>query len=110
MRGRMVTIGGIVSFVIAAGMIVTAAIHRRNDDAVSAVQPNGMAQPNAVVQHDYSLIKALVHCQRTGLTASDDPGCKAAWAEYRRRVSADKEPAAGQKAMVPSPATLAPGR
>ena len=74
--------GRALGFVAVAAFVVAIAVHlRRGDDAEYAPLP-------ATSTPSDPLARELARCQGIGMAAEDDPGCKAAWAENRRRFFA----------------------
>jgi conjugative transfer region protein TrbK len=81
--------GRALGFVVVAAIVVVIAVHfRRNDDAEHAPLPAPSAPSDP-------LARELVRCQGIGMAAEDDAGCKAAWAENRRRFFASPPADAG---------------
>ena len=93
--------GRALGFVAVAAIIVMIAVHlRRADDSERApsLSPSVSSDP---------LARELARCQGIGMAAEDDAGCKAAWAENRRRFFASPpadanpvSPASDQKAPL----------
>ena len=74
--------GRALGLVAVAAIVVVIAVHfRRSDDAERAPSPAPSTPGDA-------LARELVRCQGLGMAAEDDVGCKAAWAENRRRFFA----------------------
>ena len=74
--------GRAVGFVAVAAIVVVIAVHlRRSDEVARAPMPPALAPSDP-------LARELVRCQGLGMAAEDDVGCKAAWAENRRRFFA----------------------
>jgi conjugative transfer region protein TrbK len=104
MRGpipNMAPFGRALGFVAVAAIIAVVAVHlRRGDDSERApsLAPSVSSDPIA---------RELARCQGIGMAADDDAGCKAAWAENRRRFFAAPpadaspvSPASDQKAPL----------
>jgi conjugative transfer region protein TrbK len=74
--------GRALGFVVVAAIVVVIAVHlRRSDEIARAPMPPALAPGDP-------LARELARCQGIGMAAEDDPGCKAAWAENRRRFFA----------------------
>jgi conjugative transfer region protein TrbK len=81
--------GRALGFVAVAAIVVVIAVHlRRSDDAERALPPAPSTPSDP-------LARELVRCQGLGMAAEDDVGCKAAWAENRRRFFASPPANAG---------------
>ncbi|WP_158815390.1 putative entry exclusion protein TrbK-alt [Methylocapsa sp. S129] len=74
--------GRALGFVAVAAIVVVIAVHFRRSDALEHAPPPAPSTPSD------PLARELVRCQGLGMAAEDDPGCKAAWAENRRRFFA----------------------
>ena len=109
MRGGSLDLGAFaraLGLIAVALMLVMAIIHVRRQE--EPVWPRVTASAAA----NDALTRELARCQTIGMGAADDAGCKAAWAENRRRFfilpSADAAPA-----LHPTegdPAATPPGR
>ena len=73
---------------VAAIVVVIAVLLRRSDEVARAPMPAALAPSDP-------LARELVRCQGIGMAAEDDPACKAAWAENRRRFFASPPANAG---------------
>lgn len=93
MRGGTLDLGAFVralGLIAVALILVLTVIHvRRQEEPVWPPVPVSAAANDA-------LTRELARCQAIGIAAIDDAGCKAAWAENRRRFfilpSADAAP------------------
>jgi conjugative transfer region protein TrbK len=93
--------GRALGFVAVAAIVVVIAVHlRRSDEVARAPLPAALAPSDP-------LARELARCQGIGMAAEDDPRCKAAWAENRRRFFAappadasSADPTAPQKATT----------
>lgn len=109
MRGGSLDIG---AFARALGLIAVALflaltiIHVHGQEGPASWSLPAPADPGNALARD------LARCQAIGMAAADDAGCKAAWAENRRRFfilpSADASPAL--HATEANPATASGGR
>ena len=66
-------------YVAAAVSIAFAAMHLRQHDTPTDTRER-QSQADAA-----SLNPELIHCQAIGMAAENDPACKSAWSENRRR-------------------------
>ena len=74
--------GRALGFVVVAAIVVVIAVHlRRGDEVARAPLPSASTPSDPIARE-------LARCQGIGMAAEDDPGCKAAWAENRRRFFA----------------------
>jgi conjugative transfer region protein TrbK len=86
--------GRALGFVTVAAIVVVIAIHlRRSDEVARAPLPPTLAPSDP-------LARELARCQGIGMAAEDDPSCKAAWAENRRRFFAS--PPADARSVDPT--------
>ncbi len=92
--------GRAIGFALIALAIVAVAVHRRYDEG-----PARAPLPTPSVPSD-ALARKLTRCQAIGMAAEEDAGCKAAWAENRRRffASPPTEPASSTRAGEQKPA------
>ena len=74
--------GRALGFVAVAAIVVLIAVHFRHSDDAEHAPPPAPSTPGD------PLARELVRCQGLGMAAEDDVGCKAAWAENRRRFFA----------------------
>jgi conjugative transfer region protein TrbK len=89
-----------IGFALIAVAIVAVALHRRHDAAPAGPPPPAPSMPSDVLSRE------LARCQAIGMAAEDDAGCKAAWAENRRRFFAapTTERASSSPTSEPEPA------
>jgi conjugative transfer region protein TrbK len=81
--------GRALGFAAVAAIVVVFAVHLRHSDDSEHTPPPVPSTPSDPVARE------LVRCQGLGMAAEDDPGCKAAWAENRRRFFASPPADAG---------------
>jgi conjugative transfer region protein TrbK len=74
--------GRALGFVVVAAIVVVIAVHLRRGDEVARAPLPPASTPSDPIARE------LARCQGIGMAAEDDPGCKAAWAENRRRFFA----------------------
>jgi conjugative transfer region protein TrbK len=105
MRRPLADIGALgraLGFVAVAAIIVVIAVHLRRGDEVArapSLAPSASSDPIA---------RELARCQSIGMAAEDDAGCKAAWAENRRRFFAS--PPADASSVGPTSEQKTPAR
>ena len=94
MRGGSLDLGAFaraLGLIAVALMLVLAVIHVRRQE-----KPVWWPVAAPAAAND-ALTRELARCQAIGIAAIDDPGCKSAWVENRRRFfilpSADAAPA-----------------
>ena len=103
MRGRLLNLPSVaraLGFAVVAIAIVAAALHFRTPPR--RIEPRSADAPTS----PDPLAEELKRCQLIADQAKDDPACKAAWAESRRRFFI-YPPAS---ALTPAPAAKGPGR
>jgi conjugative transfer region protein TrbK len=81
--------GRALGFVAVAAIVVVIAVHFRRSDYSEHAPPPAPSTPSD------PLSRELARCQGIGMAAEDDPACKAAWAENRRRFFASPPANAG---------------
>jgi conjugative transfer region protein TrbK len=81
--------GRALGFAAVATIVVVIAVHFRRSDDAERTPPPAPSTPGD------PLTRELVRCQGLGMAAEDDVGCKAAWAENRRRFFASPPADAG---------------
>jgi conjugative transfer region protein TrbK len=74
--------GRALGLIAVAAIVVVIAVHLRRSDDAERAPPPAPSTPGD------PLARELVRCQGLGMAAEDDAGCKAAWAENRRRFFA----------------------
>jgi conjugative transfer region protein TrbK len=94
------TVGRVVGFVAVAATIVATAVHFHHDQIGTSDRVGSAA---ASMQNN-PLARELARCQAIGMTAKDDAGCEAAWAENRRRFFTYRQPTEASPAVA-RPAT-----
>jgi conjugative transfer region protein TrbK len=90
------TVGRVVGFVAVAATIVATAVHFHHEQIGTSDRVGSAA---ASVQSN-QLARELARCQAIGMTAKDDAGCEAAWAENRRRFFTYRQPTEASPAVT----------
>ena len=81
--------------VLALGAAMTAAVMALRGDGMEDAAPHSLRRPGGEPAES-----DLVRCRDLGMAAADDPTCRKAWAESRRRFLQTREP---ERAVTPKP-------
>ena len=73
--------------VLALGAAMTAALMAWRGDGTEDAAPHSLRHPGGEPAES-----ELARCRDLGIAAADDPACKKAWAENRRRFLGTREP------------------
>ncbi|GAA4107112.1 putative entry exclusion protein TrbK-alt [Aminobacter aganoensis] len=81
--------------VLALGAAMTAAVMALRGDGTEDAAPHSLRRPGGE-----PAIAELVRCRDLGMAAANDPICRKAWAENRRRFLQSREP---ERSVTPKP-------
>lgn len=81
--------------VLALGAAMTAAVMALRGDGTEDAAPHSLRRPGGEPANS-----ELVRCRDLGMVAANDPICRKAWAENRRRFLQSREP---ERAVTPRP-------
>ncbi len=81
--------------VLALGAAMTAAVMALRGDGTEDAAPHSLRRPGGEPANS-----ELVRCRDLGMAAANDPICRKAWAENRRRFLQSREP---DRAITPQP-------
>lgn len=81
--------------VLALGAAMTAAVMALRGDGTEDAAPHSLRRPGGEPAN-----AELVRCRDLGMAAANDPICRKAWAENRRRFLQTREP---ERAVTPKP-------
>lgn len=81
--------------VLALGAAMTAAVMALRGDGTEDAAPHSLRSPGGEPANS-----ELVRCRDLGMAAANDPTCRKAWAESRRRFLQPREP---ERAVAPKP-------
>lgn len=81
--------------VLALGAAMTAALMALRGDGTEDAAPHSLLRPGGEPANS-----ELARCRDLGIAATDDPACKKAWVENRRRFLATRKP---ERAAEPKP-------
>lgn len=81
--------------VLALGAAMTAVVMALRGDDTEDAAPHSLRRPGGEPENS-----ELVRCRDLGMAVADDPTCRKAWAENRRRFLQTREP---ERAVTPKP-------